>query len=346
MNNENSVFQGVRKGKKTVVKDRRMVKRLLFSALFVAFIVSTFFIYDIVLFAMDVSSDNPEGTMVVQEDVEVASLSEELPIYRAAVENLVVSASHPFVVTLKLDGNNCVATYEPKEQATVGDLLAKFDVDSGEDVTVNYSSDTPLQDGMVVEVGRITYEYETKTETIPAVNSTGTPVIYAVFSGRASGSGLESSNGEKEVTRKIKYVNGEEVSSEIVSEVITRQPVNSTQYADASYLLDRGDGVPSSYEAVLDCTFTAYSPSSDGGSRTSTGYPAQVGYVAVDPNVIPLYSKLYIVMDNGFVYGYAYAMDTGGSIKGNVVDIYLPSHFDSYAFGRRTGKVYIVSYGE
>ena len=50
-------------------------------------------------------------------------------------------------------------------------------------------------------------------------------------------------------------------------------------------------------------------------------------------------------MDNGFVYGYAYAMDTGGAVKGNIVDIFLPSTYDCNRFGRRTGTVYVVSSG-
>lgn len=345
MNNDNSVKRVSENIGKTVLKDRKAIKRLLFSALFVAFIVATFFVYDIVLLAMDLGDDKPEGEMVVQENVTSSVVANELPIHRTPIENFVVSASSPFVVTLKLDGNDCVATYDPKEEATVKDLLEKFNVTSEDEITVNYSSETPLQDGMVVEVGRVTYEYETTTEIVPATASTGTPVIYSVFSGRLNGSGLEKSNGEKEVTRRIKYVNGEKVSSEIVKEEIIRQPVNSTEYADATYLLDKGNGVPSSYEMVLDCSFTAYSPISDGGQHTATGYPAQVGYVAVDPNVIPLYSKLYIVLDNGFVYGYAYAMDTGGSIKGNIVDLYLPSYYDACSFGRKTGKVYVVSSG-
>lgn len=344
MNNDKSVVKVTEKIRKPGFRDTKVVKRLLFSALFIAFIVATFFVYDIVLFAMENSSDNSEGQMVVQQGLE-SSEQEELPVYRSAIENLVVSARSPSVVTLKVDGNDYVTTYQPEENVTVNQLLADYNIEQGEEIAVNYSSDTQLQDGMVIEVDRITYEYETTTEIIPAVESTGTPVIYAVFSGRANGSGLKSSNGEKEVTSKVKYVNGERVSSEIVSEKVTRQPVNNTQYADATYLLDKGNGVPDSYEQVLDCTFTAYSPVSDGGQRTSTGHPAQVGYVAVDPNVIPLHSKLYIVMDNGFVYGYAYAMDTGGAIKGNKVDIYLPSHYDASAFGRRTGKVYIVSSG-
>ena len=42
--------------------------------------------------------------------------------------------------------------------------------------------------------------------------------------------------------------------------------------------------------------------------------------IAVDPNVIPLGSKVYV---EG--YGEAIAADTGGAIKGNKIDVHVPS---------------------
>ena len=123
------------------------------------------------------------------------------------------------------------------------------------------------------------------------------------------------------------------------------QPQNALVYLDATHLLDVGDGPPASYVKKMACEFTAYSYNEEGPSLTATGALAKVGYVAVDKTVIPLHSYMYIVMDNGFVYGYAYAKDTGGAIKGNIVDIFLPSEIDCSYFGRRMGTVYIISYG-
>lgn len=59
--------------------------------------------------------------------------------------------------------------------------------------------------------------------------------------------------------------------------------------------------------------------------------------VAVDPNVIPLKSKIYI---EGI--GYREARDTGGAIKGNKIDVLTSSNAESY---RITGtyKVYMVN---
>lgn len=58
--------------------------------------------------------------------------------------------------------------------------------------------------------------------------------------------------------------------------------------------------------------------------------------VAVDPDVIPLGSKIEI---DGTVY---LAEDTGKKIKGNIIDIYFDTHEEALIYGRKTKKVYQV----
>ncbi|NEW09836.1 hypothetical protein GK047_28355 [Paenibacillus sp. SYP-B3998] len=97
---------------------------------------------------------------------------------------------------------------------------------------------------------------------------------------------------------------------------------------------------------------TAYSadPSENGGyaAYDFMGNSLMLGTVAVDPSVIPLGSKLYIegYNFNGLPVGgmYAYATDTGGSIKGNHLDIFIPGSKASLkSFGIQTIKVYRLS---
>ncbi len=59
--------------------------------------------------------------------------------------------------------------------------------------------------------------------------------------------------------------------------------------------------------------------------------------MAVDPRVIPLGTKVYV--EN---YGPALAADTGGSIKGNRVDIFVDSHQEAVSWGRRRVRVYVL----
>lgn len=93
-------------------------------------------------------------------------------------------------------------------------------------------------------------------------------------------------------------------------------------------------------------TGTAYtdSPSENGGyTITAMGTPLRRGVVAVDPSVIPLGTKVYVVSTDGsYVYGTAVAEDTGGAIKGNRIDLCIPSASETDAFGRRSVLVYVL----
>lgn len=64
---------------------------------------------------------------------------------------------------------------------------------------------------------------------------------------------------------------------------------------------------------------------------TATGIPVGWGVVAVDPTVIPLGSRMTIPG-----YGEGIAADTGSAVKGNVIDVWMPTHEQALAWGRRT----------
>ncbi|MGB2953625.1 MAG: 3D domain-containing protein [Gaiellaceae bacterium] len=65
--------------------------------------------------------------------------------------------------------------------------------------------------------------------------------------------------------------------------------------------------------------------------RTATGAPVGWGVVAVDPSVIPLGTGMTIPG-----YGEGVAADTGGGIRGAVIDLWFPSAAAAAAWGRRT----------
>ena len=72
--------------------------------------------------------------------------------------------------------------------------------------------------------------------------------------------------------------------------------------------------------------------------NTASGLPVGVGVIAVDPNVIPLGTRLFVPG-----YGPAVAADVGSAVKGNIIDLWMPSTKDALAWGRRT--VTITVYG-
>lgn len=65
--------------------------------------------------------------------------------------------------------------------------------------------------------------------------------------------------------------------------------------------------------------------------RTATGMQTAPGVVAVDPAVIPLGTRLEIPG-----YGTGIAADTGGSVHGNVIDLWFPTTQQAFAWGTRT----------
>ena len=72
--------------------------------------------------------------------------------------------------------------------------------------------------------------------------------------------------------------------------------------------------------------------------RTASGLPVGVGVIAVDPRVIPLGTRVFVPG-----YGAAVAADVGSAIKGNIIDLWMPSTAAARAWGRRT--VTITVYG-
>lgn len=87
---------------------------------------------------------------------------------------------------------------------------------------------------------------------------------------------------------------------------------------------------------------TAYTAQCDGCTGvTATGIDLNADsnkkVVAVDPSVIPLGSRVHV---EG--YGEAIAGDTGGDIKGNRIDVHLPTKDEAYGFGRQSVNVTVL----
>ncbi len=102
------------------------------------------------------------------------------------------------------------------------------------------------------------------------------------------------------------------------------------------------DGIPQTYTDVIEGVACAYT--APDGAVTATGTTPRIGTVAVNPKTIPYGSKLFIVSNSGYVYGYAVAEDTGGDLLNNniLVDLYMNTREDCLNFGRRTVKIYVL----
>lgn len=142
-----------------------------------------------------------------------------------------------------------------------------------------------------------------------------------------------------EVTKE----NGKEISRKLLSETTVKEKqdkiVSVGTKDDVIQLASRGE--ESGQEVFVNST--AYTASCNGCSgRTATGIDLKANpnakVIAVDPSFIPLGTKVYV---EG--YGYAVAADTGGSVKGQKIDVFFSTKAEAYRWGNRQVKIKIIN---
>ncbi len=126
------------------------------------------------------------------------------------------------------------------------------------------------------------------------------------------------------------------------SKVLVASAASSGGSGSAEVSVSRSNAAPAGGKEFY-VSATAYTAHCNGCSGiTSTGINLRANpntkVIAVDPNVIPLGSKVWV---EG--YGYAIAGDTGGAIKGNKIDLHFPTKQAAYKFGRRQVKVKVIN---
>lgn len=140
--------------------------------------------------------------------------------FDAPIENgMVISIDSAFSVSLTCDG-------ETKQYAivdgTVSDLLSLAGVELGENDYTTPSENTKLEKGMKVAVNRVTYKKVTVNETIKF--STEKTNDSSLYQGTQKVT-VKGSDGNKDVTYSVKYVNGKESSRKVLNETVVQKPV-------------------------------------------------------------------------------------------------------------------------
>ena len=263
-------------------------------------------------------------------------------------------------ITINVDGE----TITVKSIAqTVGELLKEQNIVLDNDDEAVPSLDTELTKDMVIDVLRVEYVMREAEEKIAYETEAIKSALYALGTTKVTQKGVE---GTKTVVYKDKVVNGEVQSSTATGETVTKEPVKQITtvgtFVNTSGL---GNGkiekngkpiseiaLPSKYSIGANNVPTEYKYTISGraaaycipGGTTSTGKKAKPGYIAVNPKQIPYGTEMWIVSNDGVVYGYAIAADTGGFVKHGyfTCDLFMNTKEQCIQWGDRGVTIYVL----
>lgn len=245
-----------------------------------------------------------------QEELEDAGLSEENQ--ETTVE--VADASRVYKVTT--------------QASTVQMLLDELQIELGPQDRTEPDLEEPVTD--TIKIIRV------ETKKITVERGINYPTERKVEQELFKGEERILQKGKKGLERLIYEVvleNGQEAGRKLLEKVIVREPAAQIVATVSRQTASRG-GQTIEFDRVIKMTSTAYTHT---GNMTYTDVWPSVGTVAVDPRVIPLGTRLYV---DG--YGFARAMDTGGAIKGNRIDLFFETREEALKWGRRSVQVFVL----
>ena len=255
---------------------------------------------------------------------------------------------HTFPVTIQVDKTITEYRVEP---CRVRDLLKNAGIQLGEHDKVNFPLYEWVEPNASIVVERREYRTAIREEIVPCTIET---IPTSLLTPGKTRELLPGKDGLLVTAYSQLWVDGEMEEEEITFTWTESEPINGKMLLGENraaisplsfeeYKLDE-NGVPMQYAEVLQ-NQRAAGYSAKPGAGTASGRKAAVGHVAVDPNVIPYGSKLYIQSTDGrFVYGYAIAADTGIALKDGriAVDLFYGSYLESALNGIRQVDIYIL----
>lgn len=287
------------------------------------------------------------NTLVDQAGLAAPSSQDELEIVESNGRDR-IHVLRAFTVPVTADGTttDLVATDE-----TVGELLSEAGIEVRDQDIVEPALDEELERGDSVTLQRVDYVEYTTAEAVPMETEYCQTSLYYRNQDKQTVM-EEGQDGLDQVTWREVWVDGEltettEVGRETLVEM---QPTVIKCYGEgAPVSIFHGpevvDGVP--VEGVTTVyrgqRSTGYSASLT--AKGASGQRLTYGTVAVDPSVIPYGTLLYITSDDGrFVYGYAYAADTGTAMMAGhaFIDLYYETYDESVTSAVIPVTVYVI----
>ena len=294
-----------------------------------------------------------DSAIVLDGSQKVPDLSDRMVRVSTNTRGYDVRLNAGLDVTIQRD--DTVLTTQSKRSETISALLDRMGVKLSPLEMVAFDLSEPGKVVLTIDEEITCYEVsreEAPFNTVRVANPNlpqGTErVVQEGFVGIRSSVYESVWSGGKMISRQ--YV--EEVDSTAVDKIIEYgtstdevsredQLVEVRKNEDGTGTLVFASGATLNFSDAKSMTATAYTAGHGGVDyTTATGTFVKKGVVAVDKRVIPLGTKLFIVTNDGIVYGLATAEDTG--VRGNVIDLYHDTYRECIEFGRRSCTVYIL----
>lgn len=294
-----------------------------------------------------VSAEREVVELIAQAGISPSSTADELLVTETG-DNNSIHILRAFSIPVTVDGSTSEIV---TTGGTVEEVLAESNIYLGDDDETEPARDATVQEGGSITIHRVSYDTYTVQEVVPAE----TVSLYtSLFYRQQDYTQVlqEGVDGLDEVTYRDKYVDGELVDTDELSRVTLSGMVQNIvkQYGEGAPVSsfvgpEIVDGMPSEgvSQIFTEKRSTGYSASAT--AKGASGRNLTYGTVAVDPSVIPYGTLLYITSADGrFVYGYAYAADTGTAMQAGhaFIDLYYETYDESLKSAVISVNVYVI----
>ena len=267
--------------------------------------------------------------IILSNNYEMTVLSNKSKVSDILEENHIIISENEVVspkINEELSDNKTIRIAKEEGQSEIAENNYK-EITTEKLLEENYSNITEK-----VTTEQIEIPFETITKDVSNGGSKQNKVVQ------------EGENGLKEVIYKIKYQNEEEIEKEEISSKILKEPKNKIIEVQTRQVTSRSNtSRTSGGQTISSGTYivTAYCSCSKccgkTNGMTASGTKATAGRTVAAPSNFAFGTKLKI---NGKIY---VVEDRGGAIQGNRIDIYMSSHTQALAWGKRTCTVEVVN---
>lgn len=241
------------------------------------------------------------------------------------------------------------------EDDTVGALLERAGVPTGEGYQVSCDLSAEPVDGMTITVDHHVIMEEVYTVDVPFDVTTVEDPYMLEGDERIVTEGVV---GQELYTAEVEYHNAVEISRTIKNKELIQQSQKQVVAVGTGEMVGEKADKPLIGEDVIvlptgevltyykkdTYKATAYTKYDEGcNDTTACMTKVKWGVVAVDTDLIPYGTRMYIMTPSGnFIYGIGTAEDCGGAIQGKRLDLYMPTLSQAFKFGRKDVTVYFL----